>query len=69
MDPVFQSYGENIRCLPGKSIYIALTKRINNKLFLIKTDHPDCPKYELDWLCLNWMNNAADIIVQSVIPN
>jgi hypothetical protein len=66
METVLGAYGRFINEVEGKVVYIALVKKIGEKVFLMNTAHRDCPKYELDWFCLNYMNNLADVIVQTV---
>ena len=66
MDTISGLYGDIANSIAGKVVYIILTKNINGKTFVINTVHPNCPKFIMDWLGLNWLNNQSDIILQSV---
>ena len=65
MEVISSLYGEHTN-FSGTSTFIALVKKIGSKVFLMNTTHECCPKFELDWLSLNYMNDKADIILQTV---
>ena len=66
MEVLQELYGEYFARVSGKVFYMVLVKSIRGKLIVMNTCHPKCPKYELDWLALNYFNNISDIIIQTV---
>lgn len=68
MNTLQELYGEYFTQLSGKVYYMVLVKSMQGQLTVINTCHPNCPKYELDWLALNYFNNVSDIIIQTVKP-
>jgi hypothetical protein len=66
MSLVNQLYNLPDTSLLGRVHFIVMVKNLGGRTFLINTVDPNGAKFEYDWLCLNYMNNISDIILQSV---
>lgn len=66
MNTLHELYGDYFTQISGKVFYMVLVKSIHGQLIVMNTCHPRCPKYELDWLALNYFNNVSDVIIQTV---
>ncbi|OMJ92980.1 hypothetical protein SteCoe_4203 [Stentor coeruleus] len=65
MSLVNQFYNLPDSSLLGRVHFIVVVKKLKGKTYLINTTDPNGAKFEYDWLCLNYMNNISDIILQS----
>lgn len=66
MSLVNQFYNLTDEEILGRVHFIVMVKNLDGRIYLINTVDPNGAKFEYDWLCLNYMNNISDIILQSV---